>query len=91
MITQQAIKWLIGERDNNICGLKYVERRKALNMAIQSLEQMKEGHWISEGYYADGSNIQAFRCSECGNHILEYDTGAYNFCPNCGARMGANK
>lgn len=47
----------------------------------------KTGHWISEGYYADGSNIQAFRCSECGNHILEYDTGVYNFCPVCGCRM----
>ena len=57
-------------------------------LAIQALEQMKEGHWISEGYYADGSNVIAFRCSECGNHILEYDTGAYNFCPVCGARMG---
>ena len=61
--------------------------KEACEMAIQALQQTKEGYWISEGYYADGSNIQAFRCSECGNHILEYETGVYNLCPVCRCRM----
>ena len=45
----------------------------------------KRGHWIDEGVYADGHNIHAYRCSECGGHILEYD--ADPFCRWCGADM----
>lgn len=43
------------------------------------------GRWIDEGFYADGHGAHAFRCSECGGHIIEYDEDP--FCRWCGADM----
>lgn len=43
------------------------------------------GKWIDEGFYADGHGAHAFRCSECGGHIIEYDVDS--FCKWCGADM----
>jgi hypothetical protein len=47
--------------------------------------ERKTGKWIDEGFYADGHGAHAFRCSECGGHIIEYD--ADPFCRWCGAYM----
>ena len=47
--------------------------------------ERKRGKWIDEGFYADGHGAHAFRCSECGGHIIEYD--ADPFCRWCGAYM----
>lgn len=47
--------------------------------------ERKTGRWIDEGFYADGHGAHAFRCSECGGHIIEYD--ADPFCRWCGADM----
>jgi hypothetical protein len=64
---------------------------EAYEMAIKALEQptvepeRKKGKWIDEGFYADGHGAHAFRCSECGGHIIEYD--ADPFCKWCGADM----
>ena len=44
-----------------------------------------KGKWIDEGFYADGNGAHAFRCSECGGHIIEYF--ADPFCKWCGAEM----
>ena len=48
-------------------------------------QERKTGEWIDEGFYADGHGAHAFRCSECGGHIIEYDTDP--FCKWCGADM----
>ena len=53
--------------------------------AMPTIEERKTGEWIDEGFYADGHNAHAFRCSECGGHIIEYD--ADPFCRWCGADM----
>lgn len=42
----------------------------------------KHGRWI------DGADGSAF-CSECGTEWLSEAARYYNFCPICGARMGA--
>ena len=47
--------------------------------------EQRKGEWIDEGFYADGHGAHAFRCSECGGHIIEYD--ADPFCRWCGADM----
>ena len=47
--------------------------------------ERKTGKWIDEGFYADGHSAHAFRCSECGGRIIEYD--ADPFCRWCGADM----
>ena len=46
--------------------------------------ERKKGTWIDEGTYADGHGAHAYRCSECGEHIIEYDPDP------CGADMGLN-
>ena len=47
----------------------------------------KIGHWIDEGFYAEGHSEHAYRCSECDEHYIGY-VGEFKHCPNCGARMG---
>lgn len=62
----------------------YQEAIKALEQPTVEPER-KRGKWIDEGFYADGHGAHAFRCSECGGHIIEYD--ADPFCKWCGADM----
>ena len=58
--------------------------------AMPTIEpERKKGEWIDEGFYADGHGAHAFRCSECGGHIIEYDTDP--FCKWCGADMIGKK
>ena len=49
--------------------------------------ECKTGHWIDEGQYADYHSPHAYRCSECGTHIIEDNTDGDVFCRCCGARM----
>ena len=42
----------------------------------------KTGHWIDNGYDTDGTHY--IRCSLCECDTEGY---AYDYCPNCGARM----
>jgi len=59
------------------------EEMKALQFAIDTIEERKEGHWIRDGHH--------IRCSECSEYICdkdrEGDTIPQNFCPNCGVKM----
>lgn len=52
---------------------------------MPAIEPRPRGKWIDEGFYADGHGAHAFRCSECGGHIIEYDEDP--FCRWCGADM----
>ena len=61
---------------------KHIKRIKALPSVTP--KQMV-GRWIDEGIYADGSNASAYRCSVCGEHIIEYEPDRY--CKFCGAKM----
>ena len=66
----------------------------ALDMAIEALNQQKEGHWK---IIPCGNNHGEYRppkyvCSECGWKIdlcrgLQQDTGHRLFCEHCGADM----
>ena len=75
--TEQALQILKKYRhseDVEECGVLF---GKALDMVIQALEQIKEGHWVDEKV--------RWRCSECGWWYPDWKK--FNFCPNCGARM----
>lgn len=45
---------------------------------------VRHGRWIDE----HGSLLP--RCSECGEYSDDADTRSGNYCPNCGAKMGAD-
>lgn len=63
----------------------YFECEKAVEHLPPVTQKQKTGHWIDEGIYADGCNAHAYRCSECGEHIIGYELG--DFCKFCGADM----
>lgn len=50
-------------------------------------EPVRHGHWIDEGLYNDDSPYHAWRCSECGEYVIEIGVPWYKFCPDCGAKM----
>ena len=43
--------------------------------------------WIDEGAYADGFNVNAFRCPFCDEHILEQPGHEPLICPKCASDM----
>lgn len=60
-------------------------RREALDVAIEALQDRPTGVWVDKGKYSE--------CSECGEvaQKVEFYDCVYErlttFCPNCGARM----
>ena len=53
--------------------------------------EQKVGEWIDDGQYGDNFPHHAWRCSGCGECVIEIDTPWFKFCPNCGAKMEGNK
>ena len=54
---------------------------------LPSAEPVKHGKWIDDGQYDNFFPHHEWRCSECGEHVLEIGTPWFKYCPNCGARM----
>jgi len=49
-------------------------------------EPPKKGKWIIYPLYPDGGEV--YMCSECGKFGMP---PYFNYCPNCGAKMGREK
>ena len=45
-------------------------------------EEPKQGEWIENGLYD--------MCSCCNRSFLLSPTDKYNYCPNCGSKMGSH-
>ena len=83
MTNEEAIKAIKA----NYPGGGYENLRKALEMAIQELQEQKVGKWIlldecaNSGYY----------CSNCHKKLVKEGWSntvkKIKFCPNCGAKM----
>ena len=54
---------------------------------LPSAQPVRHGHWIDEGLYNDDFPYHAWKCSECGEYMIEIDVPWYKFCPECGAKM----
>ena len=55
--------------------------------------EMKRGYFIGTEFdgYADGYPVfYEWKCSECGC-IFEDEEPTYNYCPQCGAKMGGKE
>ena len=61
------------------------------NAPTVDAEPVRHGKWIDEGQYADFLPHHAWRCSECGEHVIEIDTPWYRYCPSCGSKMDAQE
>ena len=69
--------------------LKYINELEA---KLADSKPVKHGHWISlDDYFEDA------QCSECGDALVIGDCSfndfceCYNYCPNCGAKMGGGE
>ena len=90
MTNKEAIKRLEWVK-KRICDITYSpESFEAINLAIKALEERPQGEWEKPFLHNDG--IYYHKCNVC--HIcseLSILQEKYcNFCPNCGARMGAD-
>lgn len=54
-------------------------------------EPVKHGKWLDDGQYDNFFPHHEWRCSECGEHVLEIGAPWFKYCPNCGARMDAER
>lgn len=57
-------------------------------------EPVRHGRWLPKHHYIAGYEfVSGHICSECGNDALnaEGDDFLTDFCPNCGARMDAER
>lgn len=78
-------------RRHHIGQYPHIKIAKALNLAISALEQ--DSVPVVHGFNTYDHN-SAFRCSICDFSdwdTLTADSGKYNYCPNCGARMDGAK
>lgn len=50
-------------------------------------EPVRHGKWLDDGQYDNFFPHHEWRCSECGEHVLEIGDPWFKYCPNCGARM----
>ena len=48
---------------------------------------VRHGKWLDDGQYDNFFPHHEWRCSECGEHVLEIGVPWFNYCPHCGARM----
>ena len=72
------------------CSAMDTEIYNAINM-LPTVEAVKRGKWIDEGYYADHTPVKAWHCSECNWHMLGYEDELFRYCPMCGTRMDKNE
>lgn len=72
--------------------VKFVELKTTLRPAfvdpILEAEEVKRGHWIEVQRIHEKDHTAICECSLCGDTVWVYDgQRAWNYCPNCGARM----
>lgn len=65
----------------------YIAQEVIDSIPSADVEPVRHAHWIDEGAYADYTNVHAWRCSECEDHVLNYKCDLSRYCPNCGAKM----
>lgn len=53
-------------------------------------EPVKHGKWVHDGYDIP-HGVDWMHCSECGNREPYVPAAMTNYCPNCGAKMDAER
>lgn len=62
---------------------------KALDKAIETLENQKTGHWIDYAELTgEWEGTKKYACDKCGEKVGVFKS---NYCPNCGAKMEESK
>lgn len=61
------------------------------NIPTIDAEPVRHGKWIDDGRYDKFFPHHYWRCSECGEYVLEIGVPWFKYCPECGARMDAEE
>lgn len=75
--------WLL--EHNEINGKEYDKMIEPLNAEVGNAEPVRHGKWIR---WRDLNGIKRCKCSEC---IVSYGNMDTPYCPNCGAKMDAER
>ena len=63
------------------------DAQKAIDDA-PTVDPVKHGHWIEVQRIHEKDHTAICECSLCGDTVWVYDgQRAWNYCPNCGAKM----
>ena len=76
------------DRDDFDTYADYIKAFDAINEApTVDAVPVRHGKWLDDGQYDNFFPHHEWRCSECGEHVLEIGVPWFNYCPHCGARM----
>ncbi len=61
------------------------------NLPAADVEPVRHGRWdnMFDGKFTGGAYW--YRCSNCGRIVPDVRNGGWNYCPDCGARMGGEE
>lgn len=73
---------------NSVFYRYYVSPKHGCNMVQTAHPEHKKGEWVPEfdGKFTGGAYW--FSCSKCKRIVPDVRNGGWNYCPNCGAKMG---
>lgn len=83
-ITQECLEAFVKEFNTSYRQAKILKKIKE-NYALMKADERKKGKWESK-FVGDMLDV----CSECGQKVTSGHF-QYNFCPNCGAKMGVEE
>lgn len=67
--------------------IRYKVFEDAITLA-PTVDPIKHGHWIEVQRIHEKDHTAICECSLCGDTVWVYDgQRAWNYCPNCGAKM----
>ena len=93
----EAVELMMGN-----LGTPYVSEKELNERATEYIKELpsvtpteRTGEWIEvDSWEAERHSVTDMRCSVCGKYssqVLPHKTRCtYNFCPNCGAKMGGD-
>lgn len=71
---------------------RYAEQRRGILTAVNIVEDIKPADVAPVVHSQWKYKCGEIQCPECGNRIHRIDlSGCLNFCPNCGAKMDAQR
>ena len=79
-----------------IRGFKYGDSESPMAKLQELEDKIEDGELVEvkHGFNTDSDTPSLFQCSICSWGCYDTytgDTGTYNFCPNCGAKMDGEK
>lgn len=79
-------------RDGRKQGVDFVLDCSLPNMPAADVVEVRHGEWVEGAEHFTNGFYEA-ECSVCGNYIRwnEGNSGEWNYCPNCGAKMDGGK